>query len=175
MSPAARVGDHTVSADDLLDEVDRWASSPTLLQQLQVASVQGAGEGSYDTGFVDFVLSNRISFELHNEQFDALGLQLSEQELGDVRAGIFPDPATSQAVLSELGRAYGERLVADVARQFAVSQSMGPEYQDWRFEALTTTDIEVSPRYGRWESTSGQVVPPDGPLPAPGAQPFGQP
>lgn len=175
VAPAVRVGDAIeISNDDLLAEVEEWAGSPTLLQQLQVATTQGDGEGSYSTSFVDFLLTNRITFELHNAQFTELGLELTDQELADVRSGLFPDPAVSQMVFEELSGSYGAQLVADVARQFAVAQAMADAYQTWRVEALARTDIEVNPRYGSWDPQGASVVPPSGPRPAPGAGLFAE-
>jgi hypothetical protein len=57
----------------VLDEAAEWAGSPTLAQQLGITAVRGAGAGSYDSAFVGLLLTNRISFELHNEQFESLG------------------------------------------------------------------------------------------------------
>jgi hypothetical protein len=168
VAPAARVGDSIeITADDLIAEADEWAGSPTLVTQLQIPATEGAGKGSYATPFVDFLLTTRISFALHNAQFRKLGLELTDQDLTDVRAGLFSDPAASAAVLDELSPAYAERLVADAARQFAVSQAMADGYQAWQVEAFTGTDIEINPRYGSWDPQRASVVPPSGPLLAP--------
>jgi len=170
VAPAARVGESIEITDDaLMAEVAEWAGSPTLLTQLQVASTAGAGAGSYSTRFVDFLLTTRISFELHNAEFEKLKLQLTDKELADVRAGLFPDPAASAAVLDELSPRYADRLVADAARQFAVSQALGDGYQAWQVQAFTGTDIEINPRYGSWDPQAAAVAPPSGPRPAPGA------
>jgi hypothetical protein len=174
VAPAVRVGDITeISNDDLMAEVEEWAGSDTLLTNLQVASTEGEGAGSYATAFIDFVLSNRIGFELHNAQFKELGLELVDEEVSQVRAGLFADPAQSAAVFEELSTSYGDRLVEDVARQVAVSNAMAPEdYQAWQLEAFTGTDIAVNPRYGAWDDTSLSVLPPSGPLPPPGGDLF---
>ncbi len=172
VSPAARIGDDTeITHEELLAEVDDWARSDTLLGQLGVAAKEGAGPGSYSTDLVDLVLTNRIRFHAHHEQFEALDLTVSDQDLADVRSGLFQDPAVTQAVLAELDGGFADRLVTAVAEQFAVSQAMAPEeYTAWQTEALT--DVEVSPRYGTWDRRSGSVLPPDGPRPAPGAEPL---
>lgn len=163
VSPAARVGDVTISNEELLDEVAEWAASPTLLAMLGVGSIEGDGPGSYSTAFVDFVLGNRISFEIHRAQFAKLDLELSVQDLRDVRAGLFQDPEATQAVLEELGTSYSERLVEDVARQFVVQQEMGDGYDAWAAEAFGADEIEVNPRYGTWDRSTG-IVPPEGPI-----------
>jgi hypothetical protein len=174
VAPAVRIGDQTISTRELLDEVAEWAGSSTLAEQLGISEVRGAGEGSYDTAFVGFLLTNRISFEVHNAQFERLDLTLTQDERDQVRAGLFPDPAASAAVFDELSKGYGDQLVADVARQFAVSQAMGEEYEAWRVEALSGSDIEVNPKYGSWDATTAQLVPPEGPRPAPGAEGFAE-
>jgi hypothetical protein len=167
VSPAATIGDRTITTRQLLDEVAEWAESPTLAEQLGISAVHGAGEGSYDMTFVGFLLTNRISFEVHNAQFDALDLELTDEEKEQVRAGLFPDPAASAAVFEELSPDYGEKLVADVARQFAVSEAMGEEYEAWRLDALGGGDIEINPKYGSWDPVAGQLAPPEGPRAAP--------
>jgi hypothetical protein len=175
VAPAAQIGDVSVTTDELFDELDQWASSPTLLAQLQVGSLRGASPESYDMQFVDFVLSNRISFVLHNEQFDALGLDLSDAELAEVRASLFANPGITAAVLGELSTEYGDNLVADVARQFAVNRTLGESYNQWSADAFTTTDVEINPQFGTWAQSTGSIEPPPGPRPAPIADPFADP
>ena len=167
VAPAAQIGDLALSADTVLAEVDEWAGSPTLLEQLQVGSVEGEGIGTYATGFVDFVLSNRIAFELHNAQFRSLGLSLTSEDLDAVRQGLFADPAVTEQVLGELSAGYREQLLSDVARQFAVTQAMADGYDQWLGEAYAS-GVEIDPRFGSWNPTTGAVSPPSGPLPAPG-------
>jgi len=176
VAPAATVGDIKVSEDDLMAEVAAWAGSPTLLQQLQVAAA-GSDDGGYPMAFVDFVLTNRVSFELHNAEFEARGFELTDQDLEDVRSQLFADPSITAAVLDELGDDYADVLVADVARQFKIQSELGDGYADWAQEAFTQTEIDVSPRYGSWDVPSGSVLPPDGPTAAPTSttSPFGTP
>jgi len=174
VSPAARVGDLTISHDDLMTEVEAWAGSPTLLSNLQIPG-SGSEEDGYETGFVDIVLSNRVAFELHNAEFEARGLEVTQDELDQVRAGIFADPAQSQAALDELGEEYAEQLIGDIARQFKLQTELGDGYGDWAQEAFTETEIEVSPRYGSWDVASGTVIAPEGPQEPAGSAPlFGQ-
>lgn len=166
VSPAAQVGDDIeISTDDLLTEVGEWAGSEGMVSGLQLGDPAGAGEGSYSTTFVNAVLGYRIAFELHREQFDALGLELTDQELAEVRSGIFGEQ--SEEILGQLDPDYADQLVEDVAIQFAVTQAMAEEYEAWLVDALTVTEIDVNPRFGSWDSQSGTVVPPEGPRPAP--------
>ena len=163
VSPAARIGDVTVGNDALLEEVAQWAGSPTLLSALQIPTTDGEAPGSYSTAFVDFVLTNRVGFEVHNAKFDDLGLELSDQDINDVRTGLFNDPAATEAVFKELSGPFGEQLVADVARQFAVRQTLGDGYDAWLQKAYGEVDIDINPRYGSWDGQTGQVTGPSGP------------
>ena len=135
VSPAAQVGDTiTISNTDLMDEVETWADSPGMVSGLEMGDPAGPGPGSFATSFVNGVLGFRIGFELHNEQFDALGLELTPEEVDQVRSGIFG--TESEQVLEELGEEYADQLVMDVARQFAVQQAMGEEYQPWLVDTV---------------------------------------
>ena len=111
----------------------------------------------FSTQFVDLVLTNRIAFELHNAEFEARGLELSDEELEEVRTGLLGDPDATAAALDELGEPYAEQLVADVARQFRIQTELADEYAAWAEESFTSADIEVSPRYGTWDTASGAV------------------
>jgi hypothetical protein len=159
-APAARVSDSIViTNDELMDEVAEWASSPALLQQVGLESAEGAAPGSYASNLVDVVLTNRIRFDLHREQFDALGLSADEEQAADLEEQLAP-------VLDEVSGAFGERLVGDLVRVNAVATAMGQEYAAW-FDEATGDDVEVSSRYGTWDRAAGTVVPPTGPRPAP--------
>lgn len=164
VAPAVKIDDQRISNDDLLAEVAEWRGSPTLMDALQQPAVSADGPDNYPTQFVDFVLSNRISFVIHNAEFAALGLELSDSDLEEVRSQLLDDPATTEAVLKELSSSYADELVADVARQAAVRGAHGDGYNDWVAEAFGAAEIDVNPRFGRWDAASGQVVGPDGPL-----------
>lgn len=164
VSPAVQIDDQRISNDDLLAEVAEWTGSPTLMGALQLPTVDPDGPDTYPTDLVDFVLSNRISFEIHNAEFADLDLELSDSDLEAVRSQLLDDPATTEAVLKELSTSYGDQLVADVARQAAVRDAHGDGYNDWVAEAFGGADIDVNPRYGHWDSAAGQVVGPDGPV-----------
>jgi hypothetical protein len=158
---AARVGDSVeISNQELMDEVAEWAASPLLLEQVGIVDPVGAAPGSFATPLVDVVLTNRIRFDLHRQQFEALGLTEGE-----------PDPTIQQelgSVLAELSPAFADRLVADITRVQAVSEAMGEEYEAW-FAEVTGDDVEISSRYGTWDARAAAVVGPQGPRPAPGS------
>jgi hypothetical protein len=161
VSPAATIGDATVSDEDLMAEVAAWAGSPSLVQTLQLADPASTGS-SYSSAFVGDVLEYRIGFELNNAEFERLGLELTDADIDDVRTNLFQDPALTQAVLDELGD-YGDQLIEDVARSFKVQTELADGYAAWAAEAYPAADIEVNPRYGTFDLATGLVEPPDGP------------
>lgn len=159
-APAARAGDDVViTNEELMDEVADWASSPALLQQVGVASPDGAAPGSYATSLVDVVLTNRIRFDLHREQFDALSLTLDPAESAALEGQL-------AGVLADVNPDFALRLIDDLARRNAVTQAMGEGYTAW-FQEVTGTGVEVSSRYGTWDRAAGSVLPPEGPRAAP--------
>lgn len=162
VSPAARVGDVKISNDALLDEVAEWNGSGTLLSYFQLTEAPAGGAQRFPMAFVDVVLTNRISFELHRAKFDELGLELTDQDLAAMREGLIGDPQSSAQVLAELSSSYADRLVEDVARQAAVAGALGDGYEQWARSAFAA-DIEVNPRYGTWDPTTAQITPPDDP------------
>ena len=166
VAPALRVGDGKISIAAFQDELEGWAASPTLVSLLGAPSSVGAAPGSYSTDFVNAVLNLRVSFEIHNAQFKAMELALPAGALDDVRGSLFGDPATAATVFGELTETFADDLIADVARQGAVSEALAADYDTWAADAFSTVPVEVNPRYGSWEPQAG-VLPPIGPLPAP--------
>jgi hypothetical protein len=162
VAPAARVGDLRITDDEILDEVEEWAGSPALLQAVQFPSelAEGGGTGTYSTALVDFVLGSRVSFEVHNTEFDGRGLDLTDDLRDSVREELF-GPQTP-VILDELSADYVDRLVDDVARRIALQEELGDQdYDDWLQEAMQ--DVEVSPRYGTWDAESLQILAPTDP------------
>ena len=158
VSPAAQVGDTTISHNDLMTEVEAWSTSPALVETLQIPFLPGSEAAGYSNDFVGIVLSNRVIFELHNEEFERLGLELTDEELQAAREAVPP------AMLDELG-GYGDTLLADIARQFRIQEELADGYQTWALDAFAQTDIEVSSRYGTWDTTTGTVTAPSATVP----------
>jgi hypothetical protein len=158
--PAASVGDSIeITNEELMDEVAHWAASPALLEQVGVPTAEGAAPGSYSSSLVDVVLTNRIRFDVHREQFEALGLAVDPEATDTLQEQL-------AGVLDEVSPAFGEQLVGDLVRVSGVSEAMGQEYTPW-FAEITGSDVEVSSRYGTWDRQAATVVPPEGPRPAP--------
>lgn len=162
VSPAARVGDLEVSDSELMDEVAEWAGNPAAFDQDQLA---GLNPGTYPMRLVDVILQQRIDLELHREQFEELDLELDDSQRTGALAQLFQgDLALAQQALQGFSQEYADRYVDDIGRQVAVEQAMGQEgYIAWRTDAYREADIEVSPRYGRWDPEAQSVVEPDGP------------
>jgi hypothetical protein len=161
VSPAARIGDLKITNDELLDEVESWASNP---QAVDPATLETSTPGTYPLELVRQLLQQRLDFELHRIEFDALGLELDDELRDQALTTLFGDPAAAESAFEAFTEEFAAAFVDDVARQIAVQTELGDEgYTEWRTEAYTTSEIEVSPRYGSWDGTTGQIVPPEGP------------
>ena len=173
VSPAARIGDVTITNDELLDEVAAWVANP---QAIDPATLDESAPGTYPLELVRQLLQQRLDFELHHIEFDALGLELDDNLREQALTTLFGDPSAADAAFEAFTDEFAAAFVDDVARQIAVQGELGDEgYTTWRTDAYRTTDIEVSPRYGTWDGTTGQIVPPTGPTqPATTFAPVGQ-
>ncbi len=163
VSPAARIGDVEVSDTDLLDEVDEWAHNEAAFDQAQLA---GMNPGTYPMQLVDAILQQRIDLELHAVEFADRGIVLTDDMRQQALLVLFQgDLSIAQQALAGFSETYANDYVDAVARQLAVEDALGQAgYVAWRTEAYSSTDIEVSPRYGRWDRAAQSVVGPDGPV-----------
>ena len=173
VSPALRIGDTKIGNEAFLDEVAEWAGNPVAIDPSVLA---GSSPGTYPLELVRQLLQQRIDFELHNQQFEELGLELDDDLRDEALAALFGDPEASVEAFSAFSEEFAQQFTDDLARQIAVEQELGPnEYNAWRAEAYAEADIEVSPRYGTWDGESGQITPPQGPIGSATTQPaFGQ-
>lgn len=164
-SAAARIGDHTVSSAELQAEVEKWASNPAFLQLIGVADVGVPGRRSSDV--VAFVLSNRIVSEQARQIAAQTGAEPTDAEIdaliGQIDAG-FTDPGTGAPLFQLYSDEFRHELGTDLAYQ-SVLQNVDPA-------TVEVPDVAVSSRYGTFVDQGGgfgQVMPPEGPLPAPAA------
>lgn len=165
VSPAARIGDLKISNEVFLDEMAEWAGNEAAVDR-QV--LQDSSPGTYPSDLTRQLLQQRIDFELHNLEFERLGLVLDRAMRDRALTIVFGDPAAAEEPLSEFSDEFAQRYTDDVARQIAVTDELGDEgYGQWREQAYAETDIEVSPRYGTWDRQAGQIVPPTGPSGSP--------
>lgn len=162
VSPAVRIGATKIGNSELLDEVAEWVGNPVAVDP---ATVADAAPGTYPLELVRQLLQQRIDFELHNAQFAALGLEVDDALREQALTVLLGDPAAAEEAFAAFSDEFAASFVDDVARQIAVQEQMGEDgYTAWRAEAYAETDIEVSPRYGTWDSASGQIIAPTGPV-----------
>ena len=162
VSPAARIGDTKISNDELLDEVAEWVGNPAAVDPATVADTT---PGTYPLELVRQLLQQRIDFELHNQEFAALGLEVDDDLREQALTALFGDPGASEDAFAAFSHDFAAAFVDDVARQIGVQSELGDEgYGEWRTEAYADADIEINPRYGTWDASTGQIVAPTGPV-----------
>jgi hypothetical protein len=168
VAPAARVGDVTIGNDAFLDEMEEWVGNPNAVTpELAAAAAPGAFPGELTRQ----LLTQRVDFELHAQEFESLGLELDQAARDLGIQVLFGDPLQAETALEPFSDDFAASFLDDVARQVAVEEALGEGYTAWRQQAYATTDIEVSPRYGTWNGTIGAIDPPAGPRPAGSADP----
>ena len=182
-SAAVRVGDRNLSDKDLMDEVATLYDNTAFWELID----QGAGEpagtsrdvrrgeapGSYTQAFVAEVIQQRVTLMLLEELF--------EEEGGEVTAEHRSQATEAQSqnfgpAFSEFPQSYQDDLIEVYSHVASLQESLGPDGFDEAFaEIIDETDVEVSPRYGRWDNDifrnapqQSPIAPPEGPLPAPG-------
>ena len=92
VSPALRIGDTKIGNEAFLDEVAEWVGNPVAIDPSVVA---GSSPGTYPLELVRQLLQQRIDFELHNQQFEELGLELDDDLRDEALAALFGDPEAS--------------------------------------------------------------------------------
>jgi hypothetical protein len=166
VSPALRIGDTRIGNRALLDELDEWVGNEVMVDPaFAVSEAPGAVPGELARGLI----AQRVGFELHNQEFERLGLELGADTRADTTAVVFDDPAFAEEALGGFSEGYRGSVLDDLARQIAVQEALGQDYQVWAQQAFNLTEIEVSPRYGTWDPVTRQVTAPAGPRSAPTA------
>lgn len=164
VSPAIRVGDATVSNDELLDEIDQWINNPVAVDPAQVA---GLTPGGYPGELVRQLINQRIDFMLHAQEFERLGLEVTDQLRDQALVALFGDPSAASDAFAAFSEEFASSFTDDVARQIGVQEELGDEgYSAWYVEAYDTADIEVNSRYGAWDPSTRSVTAPATPTPA---------
>jgi hypothetical protein len=161
VSPALRVGSVKISNDTFLDEVAEWAGNPVAVDQ---ALLGDGPPGTFPLELVRQLMQQRIDFVLHNEEFAALGLEVDDELRQEALTVLFGDPSAAEEAFSTFSDSFAAQFTDDVARQIGVQNELGDDaYSEWRTDVYADADVEVNPRYGRWDAASGQVLAPDGP------------
>jgi hypothetical protein len=171
ITPALRVGDRVLSESDLLDELAEWAGN--LAATGAPEPIRGQVEASYPADFVAAIIGFRIERELVLAEAERLGLEPTDELIDQARLAFYGDPRTAQQVEAGWSPAYAQRLLREIATELALEAELGPQGMlNWRTEAIATTRIEVSSRFGRWDPQAQQVVPPAGPEEPAGPDPL---
>ena len=158
VSPAIRVGDATVSNDELLDEIDEWVGNPVAVDPAQVS---GLTPGGYPGELVRQLIRQRIDFMLHEEEFERLGLEVTEERRNAALVALFGDPAAAADAFAAFSDDFAASFTDDVARQIAVQEELGDEgYSAWYVEAYESAEIEVGARYGTWDPSTRNITAP---------------
>lgn len=162
VSPALRVGDTTISNDDFLAEIEEWMGNPVAIDPSTLVT---AAPGAYQGDLVRQLMQQRLDFELARLEFDARGLELTESMREDAILALFGDPSAADGAFESFSDEFADAFVDDVARQVALQTELGQDgYSQWQSEAYTSIDIEVNPRYGRWDDEAFVIVAPDDPI-----------
>lgn len=181
-TPAATIGDATVSSNELADEVEEWASNPAVLQAIGVAEVGQPGRRA--SALVTFVLSHRIVSEQARLMLVEARDLAADDEVDLAAAGVdgeaLADPAEAEidGILQQLDQQFtgpeGFSLFAGYSEDFRRTLARDLAYQE-RLQlplqlGVDAPDVSVNPKYGTPEVLQGgivQVVGPVGPRPAP--------
>lgn len=163
---ALRVGDDSFSDAQLYDELDAFAGNEALWREAGQSPdvIRGDLDSSYDSEFVAGLLRQRVFFILGGQLFDEQGLELDDDLREMARQSL---DRQYFGTLGEFPEEFREGFVDDVARLAALEQELGADGLDEALvDAANTTKIEVSSRYGRWDSDRLAVVPPESSQPA---------
>jgi hypothetical protein len=178
-SAAAKVGDQTLSENDLMDEVKWYADNDALFASADDrAQVRGdTGTNSYTQQFVGQILQRRVQNMLISQLFENENLDLSDGELDQIRQGIESDQDQGP-IFKGFPKAYQDQIVETSAQYSALSDTLGQDGLPQAFiELVDKTDIEISSRYGQWDkdnflaqlfdpqnASAPAITPPAGPI-----------
>jgi hypothetical protein len=185
-TPAAVIGDHVVSNDDLAEETEQWASNPAMLQGIGLQDIGAPGRRT--TSLVAFVLSHRIVSEQARvliadarRRADSGAVDLAEAGVnGEALAE--PGEREVDAILGQLDQQFtgpdGVSVFRSFEEGFRRKLARDLAYQD-RLQVvlqlgLDAPEVSVNPRWGQAQVLQGgivQVTPPTGPVPSLDAAP----
>ena len=126
--PAATVNGREITDAELHDELDAVESNEgyrTLLEQQLGQEAAGQGEGTFATSFVSSLLSDKVYFELIQQQVERDDVVLGGDRRREARAQLEERGGRDFA---DLPRAQREELVQRVALLSALDEDVGPRY-----------------------------------------------
>lgn len=160
VAPAARVGDETITTEELFDEVGEWAGNAQTQRSVDLAATESPS--GYAMGPVISILHERIIFTITGPAFDEMGLELTDTLRQQALTVILGDPSQADAAFGAFTDAYAQRYVDDLAKGIAVQEQLGDEgFVDLVREGAS--DLELNPRFGTWDEANITIVPPEGP------------
>lgn len=175
-SAAVRVGDESVSQQELFDELELIVTDEDFRNitfgpedRTPLSSLQGTlGPKSYSQFMIGAVVNQRVQYLVAGQVLAANGIEITDDDRDAIESAI--DQALSQGTGS-LPPAYREDLVEGLARLQVLQRELGDdEFQRQMNDALVNADVQISSHFGSWDPSRGGVVPPPGPVQAPGSQ-----
>ena len=175
-SAAVRVGDQSVSQEELFDELELIVTDSDFRNitfgpedSTPLSSLQGTlGPSSYSQFMIGAVVNQRVEYLVAGDVLEENGLEITD----DDRAAI--EDAINQALGNggeSLPPAYREDLVEGLTRLQVLQRELGDdEFQRQMTDALVNADVEIASHFGSWDPDRGGVVPPPGPVQAPGSE-----
>lgn len=170
-SAAVRVGDTTVSRSDFEDELDLFYEDDELrtfvFGQVDRAQLRGDMAGGYAQQYVGAVAGLHVQFLVAETVLDDEGFELTDDDRSAA------ENLVEQAVPDGVDR-LPDDLRGDFVDGVAALTRLQDELGEEEFnEAMTAgfeqADVDISSRYGTWDTDQFTVTPPGGAAPAPGA------
>lgn len=108
---AARVGDISISQDDLERELRSIAANGPYLALIESRQqVRGAGEGTFDAAFTALALTRQIYYELIGAELAKRKLSVGPADLAAARVAVI-DQIQGEDVFKDFPKAYQEELI----------------------------------------------------------------
>ena len=163
VAPAARVGDATITHDELMAEAAEWAGNDDM--QLSVDLPVAGLPVAYASAPLGNILAEHIVLEILGQEFERRDLEITEDARLQAFAFLGIDATQEEQFFGGFSREYGQDLLVRWQKAGAVQIAVGDEIRD--LIAAEAGDVEVNPRYGTWDPATLSITPPVGPRPAP--------
>jgi hypothetical protein len=171
-SAAIRVDDATVSRRDFEDQLDYVYEHDEFRDLLFPGVTQDQlradddPPGTYRQDYVGALAGVQVQFLVVDRLLDDHGIDISDDHREAVVAELDQLPGGTDAVPDGMREQYIDGFAGfETLRDELAEDELDAALQ----EVIDGSTIEVSPRYGSWDSDQFTVVPPPGPAGAPGA------
>jgi parvulin-like peptidyl-prolyl isomerase len=145
--PAATVNGKDISDSALHDELDAVQHNEgyrTLLEQQLGQKSAGDGKGTFATGFVSSLLSDKVYFELIEQELDRVGVDVGSDRTDQARSQLEERGGKDYA---DLPKAQQDELVRRVSLLSALDEEVGPRYFNEHksdFDTICVSHVLVS-------------------------------